>query len=275
MGKDSRLSVGAEVHTKARYVTSDAEFQRRYVSLCKTRTVAGGVEKTRQEQGKTNHVTFIGAASEVGSQKIRKALQLRFVKIGSCPIPTQPDGKPDFIGREPVPSSPIQTARTLPLDGEAGCFVQVGSPNVQQLPHDSDTEHNLITEFEDIAVPSNSMRHRTVAYTSPSTVPTAKNCSLSDVGTVEVHEKLWRKASVLSDLNGPVPVKHWKVVGFDRPDIRGRGAPAGNGLEYYFHSMSPMRFLRHIVQLTSNDLLSKHQRGTSAGEILRFFGILI
>ena len=84
---------------------------------------------------------------------------------------------------------------------------------------------------------------------------TAKFYSLSDEGTVEVHEKLWCKASVLSDTNGAVPVKHWKVVGFDRSDICGRGAPAGKGLEFYFYSMFPWRFLGRIVQLSSNDLL--------------------
>lgn len=114
IGKDSRHTFSAEVHTKARYVTSDAECQLRYGSVWKTRTVAGVIENIRQEQGKKNRVSFIEGARAVGSNKTRKALQLRFVRIVSCTVPTQPDGKPDFIGREPIPSSPIRTARAPP-----------------------------------------------------------------------------------------------------------------------------------------------------------------
>ena len=279
------------MHAKATFILADAECQRRYGSLWKSKTLAGVVEGVRTEQGSKRKSTLIEAAWAVGSVKRRRELLLRNVKPGSCPLPTGPNGGVDLIGREPQPSFPVEHASTDTQESSVASHER-GS-NLLELEVTGQAPVNC--DSRDLAPPGagastpvpldhcncgtnysrrNGMQSAFVGLQTSGT-PSDSGCSTSDV---EAHGVRWKVAPVPNCHNGIPRTHHWEFLGWAGQKLSAGSISAANeddSIIQDFYSTFPLLHLSRIVSMTNKVLLGKGRRSTTWGEVLRFFGLLV
>ena len=106
--------------------------------------------------------------------------------------------------------------------------------------------------------------------------PAETNEEQNDVSKgVHVHGVLWKEAVVSSSLNGSVPTRLWSITGPDGQVVTEGSIPMSMKPLDCFQWTFPMSFLSSIVQNTNKNLCTNHVSSTSAGEILKFFGIFL
>ena len=76
-------------------------------------------------------------------------------------------------------------------------------------------------------------------------------------------------------MNGNVPRVQWSVVGPDGDIVREGQDSSTRTPSDYFLMMFPMEHMGEIVDMTNENLLATGHNISTAGEILKFFGVLI
>ena len=100
-----------------------------------------------------------------------------------------------------------------------------------------------------------------------------REVKLSDAIAHGVH---WNEMQVGDCLNGPVRKRQWKVYGPGKVDCIVEGQEyRERPLLDYFLWMFPLEHLNVITTLTSINLERRGRKGTTPGEILKFFGVLV
>ena len=263
MAADPRRIVGSMVEAKACHVTNLAECARRYGSNSKTKKVQGIVTHVEVIKNSTTNrtTTFVMAAYDLGGTTIRPCrLNIRSVK-----------------------AVPTPTAATVPTGGGA----LLGSADRDSTTTEVSTQPTAT--LPTLEAPSNtntSLEQPTVAVaraTPPLTTENnetviANNDTLLPEATAMVHEQEWFVDDPATKLpvNGNYHSRNWAVktrMGY----MLGRGGDHQNSysrLEYFLMLFPPQQ-LQLILQLTNNELAIARKNYTTAGEIVKFFGVML
>lgn len=242
---DPRLLVGAQAHTKATYVTSFAECSRLFGSLASTKVVSGTVLAVIAGlQRDSRRKSDLQVRWTVKSRTVDKTLSLSSVKAGPPPPPLP---CPSQSGTPSTQVSQAELQSTPPASSAAPIGA---SSRVPPLP-EADTR-------------------ATRAPSQARTTPAA---------TTAVHGVRWTAGPVSQPVGGPVARRLWSVRTMPGAVIMEGGDSVGVGRSRtaydYFLSMFPMDQLTRMVRLTSTNLQGRGLPATTAGEMLKFIGVLI
>ena len=236
---DERLIPGTTVHTKAKLLTTDRACRGMYGSLWKTKLVTGEVLGIQKVIKKTRTMTMVTAKwNLVNSTKV-VTLHLSNIKKGQSPEAQTPTG------------TPIE---------EHHC--QQGLPESHQHQTQSPNEGVTVTHGGGAQV-----LHTDVT-------PSARD-NVYDGPVFIAHERSWKRLSVTRPMNGVIPVTPWRMTGPLDEIITFGHSPRDMTPYHFFSWMFPAGHLNDIVNGTNERLTRHGMKGTTAGEVLKFFGILI
>ncbi len=250
---DTRRIIGSRVHAKALHVTNNAECSRRYGAGKTTKKLPGTVVQAEEVQkaGNSRLSWFITADYDLGGGDIKRArLNIRSVKSGEIPplVPVVP----------PVPPAPPIPPPAPPIPPEAPL-----APPVEPAPGDQGNNERLGEELPPpLPAPPPPL---------PAPPPVRRP-------TTTAHDTAWYEdqEACLMSMSGNVAYREWSirtVVGHSL----GPGSDARKSMSRldYFLLMFPPDQLSVMVTLTSENLVAKSKVGTTPGEMLKFFGVLI
>ena len=250
------------VEVKACHVTNLAECARCYGSNSKTKRVQGIVTHVEVINSTTNRTTtFVTAAYDLGGMTICPCrLNIRSVKAVPTPTAaTVPTGGGALLGSAEGDSTTTevstQPTATLPtLEAPSNTNTSLEQPTVavarETLP--------LTTENNDTVIANN-------------------DTPLPEAAAM-VHDQEWFVDNPATKLpvNGNYHSPNWAVktrMGY----MLGRGGDHQNSyscLEYFLMLFPPQQ-LQLILQLTNNELAMARKNYTTAGEIVKFFGVML
>lgn len=243
--KDPRLQIGAEVHTKASYVTNFAECTRLFGSLASAKVVPGrvlAVVPGIQKDGRRK--TDLRVRWTVQTKTVDKTLSLGSVKAGPPPAPT--------------PSPPV-----------------AGTPS-SQVSQAGDLRARLVSSSAPIGLSSALPPRPAAVASTPATLTPARSV---DPATTTAHGLSWTAGPVSEPVGGPVARRVWSVCTMPGEFIVEEGDAVGLGQARtaydYFLCMFTMDQLMHMVRLTSPKLEARGLPPTTAGEVLKFMGVVI
>ena len=257
MAADPRRIVSSMVEAKACHVTNLAECARCYGLNSKTKRVQGIVTHVEVIKNSTTNrtTTFVTAAYDLGGTTIRPC-RLNIRSVEAVPTPTSatvPTGGGALLGSADGDST--QRTATLPtLEAPSNTNTSLEQPTVavaRATPPLTTKNNNTVIANNDTPLPE-------VAAT--------------------VHEQEWFVEDPATKLpvNGNYHSHNWAVktrMGY----MLGRGGDHQNSysrLEYFLMLFSPQQ-LQLILQLTSNELAMARKNYTMAGEIVKFFGVML
>ena len=260
---DPRRIVGSMVEVKACHVTNLAECTRPYGSNSKTKRVQGIVTHMEVIKNLTTNstTTFVTAAYDLGGTTIRPCrLNIRSVKAGPTP-----------------------TAATVPTGGGA----LLGSTDRDSTTTEVSTQPTAtLPMLEALSNTNTSLEQPTVAVareTPPLTTENndtviANNDTPLPEAAAMVHEQEWFVDDPATKLpvNGNYHSRNWAVkmrMGY----MLGRGGDHQNSyscLEYLLMLFPPEQ-LQLILQLTNIELAMARKNYTTAGEIVKLFGVML
>ena len=268
---DPRLIVGTSVDALAYHVTNLAECSRRYGSQAKTKCIPGIVVEVIQERSSTAQGrmrTFIVADYFFGGSYIKRCkLSLRSVKFVESHAGHEAlENLRRHSSEEETRASPPCTDHeqgnralqaipvSLPAGGEATPTGNVESPAAGE-------------SVDPDAAEEDGARRSLVRESS----------NVEEL--IQAHDTQWAsdQEATLFPINGAVAQRQWSIrssVG----DVFGPGCDIGghqwSPIDYFF-MMFPMPHLQQIVRLTNEGLSNNNKAPTTAGEILKFLGIMI
>ena len=263
MAADPRHIVGSMVEAKACHVTNLAECVRRYGSNSKTKRVQGIVTHVEVIKKSTTNrtATFVMAAYDLGGTTIRPCrLNIRSVKAVPTPtVATVPTGGGALLGSSDGDSTTAevstQPTATLPtLEAPSNTNTSLEQPTVVVAR----ATPPLTTENNDTVIANN-------------------NTPLPEAASM-VHKQEWfvDNPAMKLPVNGNYHSHNWAVktrMGY----MLDRGGDHQNSysrLEYFLMLFPPQQ-LQLILQLTNNELAMTRKNYTMAGEIVKFFGVML
>lgn len=243
--KDPRLHNGAEVHTKASYVTNFAECSSLFGSMTSAKCVPGRVLALvpgTQKDGRRK--TDLRVRWMVQTKTVDETLFFGSVKAGP---PRAPTPSPPVAGTPPSQVSQAGDLSARPVSSSAPTGLSSALPPWPAA----------------------------VASTPPTLTPARS----VDPATTTAHGLSWTAGPVSEPVGGPVARRVWFVRKMPGEVIVEEGDAVGPGqactASDYFLCMFPMDQLMHMVRLTSPKLEARGQPPTTAGEVLKFMGVLI
>ena len=266
MAADPRHIVGSMVEAKACHVTNLAECLHRYGSNSKMKRVQGIITHVEVIKNSTTNrtTTFVMAAYDLGGTTIRPCrLNIRSVK--AVPTPTAATvttaggallGSTDGDSTMTEVTTP-PTATEPMLEAPSNTNTSSEEPTVVVLretpPLTTKNNNNIITN-NDTPLP----QHTEVAAT--------------------VHDQEWFVDDPATKLpvNGNYHSCNWAIktrMGY----MLGQGGDHQNSYSCheYFLMLFPPEQLQLIIQLTNNKLAMARKNYTMAGEIVKFFGVML
>ena len=263
MAADPQRIVGSMVEAKACHVTSLAECARRYGSNSKMKKVQGIVTHVEVIKNSTTNrtTTFVTAAYDLGGTTIRPCrLNIRSVKAVPTPTAaTVPTGGGALLGS---------------ADGDS-TTTEVSTQPTSTLPTlEAPSNTNTSLEQPTVAV----ARATTPLTTENNETVIANNDTPLPEAAATVHEQEWFVDDPATKLpvNGNYHSHNWAVktrMGY----MLGHGGDHQNlysRLEYFLMLFPPQQ-LQLILQLTNNELAMARKNYTTAGEIVKFFGVML
>ena len=244
-------------------MTNLAECARRYGSNSKTKKVQGIITHVEVIKNSTTNrtTTFVMAAYDLGGTTIHPCrLNIRSVKVVPTPTAaTVPTGGGALLGS---------------ADGDS-TMTEVSTQPTATLPTlDAPSNTNTSLEQPTVAVaratpPLTTENNDTVIANNDTPLPEA---------AATVHEQEWFVDNPATKLpvNGNYHSCNWAVktrMGY----MLGRGGDHQNSysrLEYFLMLFPPQQ-LQLILQLTNNELAIARKNYTTAGEIVKFFGVML
>ena len=263
MAADPRRIVSSMVEAKACHVTNLAECSRRYGSNSKTKRVQGIVTHVEVIKNSTTNrtTTFVTAAYDLGGMTIHPCrLNIRSVK-----------------------AVPTPTAATVPTGGGALLRSTDGDSTTTEV---STQPTATLPTLVALSNTNTSLEQPTVAVareTPPLTTENNNNVianndtPLPEVAAM-VHNEEWfvDNPATLLPVNGNYHSHNWAVktrMGY----MLGHGGDHQNSYSHleYFLMLFPPEQLQLILQLTNNELAMARKNYTTAGEIVKFFGVML
>ena len=263
MAADPRRIVGSMVEAKACHVTNLAECACCYGSNSKTKRVQGIVTHVEVIKNSTTNrtTTFVMAAYDLGGTTIRPCrLNIQLVKV----VPTP-------------------TAATVPTGGGAllgstdrySTTTEVSTQPTATLPT-VEAPSNTNTSLEQ---PTVAVARETPPLTTKNndTVIANNNTPLPEAAAM-VHDQEWFVDDPATKLpvNGNYHSCNWAVKTRMGYMLRCGGDHQNSYLCLeYFLMLFPPQQLQLILQLTNNELAMARKNYTTAGEIVKSFGVML
>ena len=266
MAADPRRIVGSMVEAKACHVTNLAECLRHYGSNSKMKRVQGIMTHVEVIKNSTTNrmTTFTTAAYNLGGMTIRPCrLNIRSVK--AVPTPTAAtvttaggtllgSTDRDLMTTE-VMTPPAATEPTLEAPTNVDASLEEPTVAVIREPPPLTTEsNNNIIANNDTPLP----QHTEAA--------------------AMVHDQEWfvDDPAMKLPVNDNYHFRNWAIktrMGY----MLGRGGDHQNSYSHleYFLMLFPPEQLQLILQLTNNELAMARKNYTMAGEIVKFFGVML
>jgi len=292
VNQDPRLVIGAKVSAKAMHVTSEAECGRRYGANKKTKMLEGFVLEVQTENTATNRTkTFVLARYNLGGDTLKDArLNIRSVKA----LPSAEASRVDEISNEDNATTDRPTRPFVEGNPQAEDETGVGhgstsAPN--PVPTTQAEEGRQEAAEVPTAAATPAATPALAATTAPvSTIASPANTPLAQHTAPTAasinHGVSWFSNIPEGDTNGPHSTRSWSVHTAAGETFREGSDPSKSFSRLdYFLIMFPIKELNHIVALTNENLRHRNgqegnnnvvlHRPTTAGEILKFFGIVI
>lgn len=256
---DPRLEVGAAVHAEATNITSYMECTRLFGARATTKMVEGTVMQVIPGLTKAGRrKTDLLVRWMLPGRTVEKTLALRTVKKGPPPETT--------VTRDNsvVDGSPVTQESQAERAG-GGCSSDTLT-NAAAL-----STSQVTPPVRGSSAPSGPSRGNSDATVAPA--PTGIPAR------VTAHGLDWSARPVSEPVGGPVPRHAWSVRTLSGEVIHEQGDAVGPGqsrLPYdYFMAMFPLDQLVRMVRLTSAKLAARNRPATTAGEVLKFLGVIL
>ena len=263
MATDPRRIVGSMVEAKACHVTNLAECARRYGSNSKTKRVQGVVTHVEVVKNPTTNrtTTFVTAAYDLGGTTIRPSrLNIRSVKAVSPPTAaTVPTATGTLLGSTDGDSTTTEVT-TPPAPPE---------PTLEAATNANTSSEELTDDVVGETPPLTDKNNNNLIANNNTALPEAD---------ATAHDQEWFVDDTAARLpvNGNYHFRNWAVktrMGY----MLGRGGDHQNSYSRieYFLMLFPPEQLQLILQLTNHELGMARKTYTSAGEIVKFFGVML
>ena len=263
MATDPRRIVGSMVEAKACHVTNLAECARRYGSNSKTKRVQGVVTHVEVVKNPTTNrtTTFVTAAYDLGGTTIRPSrLNIRSVKAVSPPTAaTVPTATGTLLGSTDGDSTTTEVT-TPPAPPE---------PTLEAATNANTSSEELTDDVVGETPPLTDENNNNLIANNNTALPEAD---------ATAHDQEWfvDDAAARLPVNGNYHFRNWAVktrMGY----MLGRGGDHQNSYSRieYFLMLFPPEQLQLILQLTNHELGMARKTYTSAGEIVKFFGVML
>jgi len=268
MPRDERKVVGGRVHSKVHFVVHESEAKRRYGSLWNTTLIAGTVvhlDERESAKGGQKQTLVVADWTLTGGTVVQKPVNIRSVKAGAPPAAAAPNPPPN-----PVAAAAAAVDAAAAADG---------------IPDLLDNNGNVTTAVDaaaaavEAAAAANSTPPNQMSTTTGAPPAPTRDQFDPHAPIASPHGTDWYKDdfATRTPINGPVPYKEWKMR-TPTGEVIAPGSDTGpmqhSLLQYFIWSFPPMALML-IVQQTSLILRGKGLKETTAGEILKFFGMLI
>ena len=263
MATDPRRIVGSMVEAKACHVTNLAECARRYGSNSKTKRVQGVVTHVEVVKNPTTNrtTTFVTAAYDLGGTTIRPSrLNIHSVKAVSPPTAaTVPTATGTLLGSTDGDSTTTEVT-TPPAPPE---------PTLEAATNANTSSEELTDDVVGETPPLTDENNNNLIANNNTALPEAD---------ATAHDQEWfvDDAAARLPVNGNYHFRNWAVktrMGY----MLGRGGDHQNSysrIEYFLMLFLPEQ-LQLILQLTNHELGMARKTYTSAGEIVKFFGVML
>jgi hypothetical protein len=313
--RDPRLVVGSTVSTKATFVTSKAECCRRYGALWQTKVVKGIVESVLRELPRASaqkRETYVVARYDLGGGVTKVAkINLRSIlkdvigpavnlstDMQNAAVPAAATA----VNNNATPAAAINNINSagVPVNNNATLAATNNNINSAGVPvNNNATPAAANNNINSAGVPVNNNATpaagniiaaiNSLLADSTCNQPALETPPEQDYQQVEdlfvgpapvaiVHDREWFQDDerLKNDLRRPVRPREWSI---NTPlgDVIHAGSDANftrSRLDYFL-LMFPLPHLNNIVRLTNSELTTLNKRETTAGEVLKFFGILI
>ena len=263
MATDPRRIVGSMVEAKACHVTNLAECARRYGSNSKTKRVQGVVTHVEVVKNPTTNrtTTFVTAAYDLGGTTIRPSrLNIRSVKAVLPPTAaTVPTATGTLLGSTDGDSTTTEVT-TPPAPPE---------PTLEAATNANTSSEELTDDVVGETPPLTDENNNNLIANNNTALPEAD---------ATAHDQEWfvDDAAARLPVNGNYHFRNWAVktrMGY----MLGRGGDHQNSYSRieYFLMLFPPEQLQLILQLTNHELGMARKTYTSAGEIVKFFGVML
>ena len=263
MASDPRRIVGSMVEAKACHVTNLVECARHYGSNSKTKRVQGVVTHVEVvKNAMTNRTTtFVMAAYDLGGTMIRLS-RLNIRSVTAVPPHT-------------AATVPTATGTLLGSTDDDSTMTEVTTPPAPPEPT-LEAPTNANTSSEEPTEP-------VVRGTPPLTDENNNNLIANNntplpEAAATVHDQEWfvDDAAARLSVNGNYHFRNWAIktrMGY----MLGCGGDHQNSYSRleYFLMLFPPEQLQLILQLTNHELGMARKTYTSAGEIVKFFGVML
>ena len=263
MAADPRRIVGSMVEAKACHVTNLTECSRCYGSNSKTKRVQGIVTHVEVIKNSTTNrtTTFVMAAYDLGGTMIRPCwLNIRSVKAVPTPtVATVPTAGGALLGS---------------TDGDSTTTEVLTQPTATLPTLEAPSNTNTSLEQPTVAVARGTLPLTTK---NNNNVIANNNTPLPEAAAT-VHDQEWfvDDPAMKLPVNGNYHSDNWAVktrMGY----MLGHGGDHQNSYSRlgYFLMLFPPEQLQLIRQLTNNKLAMARKNYTAAGEIVKFFGVML
>ena len=263
MATDPRRIVGSMAEAKACHVTNLAECVRRYGSNSKTKRVQGVVTHVEVVKNPTTNrtTTFVTAAYDLGGTTIRPSrLNIRSVKAVPPPTAaTVPTATGTLLGSTDGDSTTTEVM-TPPAPPE---------PTLEAATNANTSSEELTDDVVGETPPLTDENNNNLIANNNTALPEAD---------ATAHDQEWfvDDAAARLPVNGNYHFRNWAVktrMGY----MLGRGGDHQNSYSRleYFLMLFPPEQLQLILQLTNHELGMARKTYTSAGEIVKFFGVML
>ena len=263
MAADPRHIVGSMVEVKACHVMNLAECSHRYGSNSKMKRVQGIITHVEVIKNSTTNrtTTFVTAAYDLGGTTIRPC-RLNIQSVKAVPTPT---------------AATVNTADGTLLgstDGYSTTTEVTAPPTATEPTLEAPSNTNTSSEEPTVAV----VRETPPLTTENNNNIIANNDTPLPEAAAMVHDQEWfvDDPAMKLPVNGNYHSHSWAVktrMGY----MLGRGGDHQNSYSCleYFLMLFPPEQLQLILQLTNNKLAMATKNYTMAGEIVKFFGVML
>ena len=260
MAADPRRIVGSMVEAKACHVMNLAECSHCYGSNSKMKRVQGIVTHVEVIKNSTTNrtTTFVMAAYDLGGTTIRPC-RLNTSSVKAVPTPTVATAGGALLGS---------------TDGDSMTTEVTTPPTATEPTLEAPSNTNSSSEEPTVAV----LRETPPLTTENNNNIIANNDTPLPEVAATVHDQEWFVDDPATKLpvNGNYHSRNWAVktrMGY----MLGRGGDHQNSYSRleYFLMLFPSEQLQLILQLTNNELAMVRKNYTTAGEIVKFFGVML
>lgn len=105
--------------------------------------------------------------------------------------------------------------------------------------------------------------------------PNIQESEVQNSELLNTHGVIWKPQNITQPINGAVSQRPWTVRTAKGTSIAQGSAPIDMRPIEYFYSMFPLTHLASIVLLTDKVLEDSQKQSCTAGEILKFFGVML